>query len=315
MRKRFHILIFAVFVTICTNAQLKVHTDGDIGIDVTDPVSDFQIGSIGTSYAKVSFYNSSTSSSSRGLAVYQEPTSSWAYGSVASVRYGTGGSGSHKLVGAYGSAYRGSTPTLRRTYGLYGITGNGYDGFNYGVYGYLLGDRDGAAVFGTTNGDVDIPGNYAGYFSGNVYITGTLSAEDVTDRSDASLKKDIRNLESNNVEKIQQLNGVKYKFRHQTELDDFVLPQNDSTTLESLQKDLDSPKYTSDRIGLIAQDLQKVFPELVVENDEGYLAIRYNGLIPILVEAIKEQQIEIESLKQDIVDLQSAENNGPSQLE
>jgi len=122
MRKRFHLLIFAVFITICANAQLKVHTDGDIGIDVTDPVSKFQVDTTRTSPAKVSIHNSSTTTSSRGLACYQSITSDKAYGSVSSVLQGSGG---NKLFGAYGSAYRGSTATSSRSYGVYGIAGNG----------------------------------------------------------------------------------------------------------------------------------------------------------------------------------------------
>lgn len=51
-------------------------------------------------------------------------------------------------------------------------------------------------------------------------------------------------------------------------------------------------------IGFIAQDLQKILPELVTENgDDKLLAVNYTSLIPILIKAIQEQQIEIELLK------------------
>jgi hypothetical protein len=46
--------------------------------------------------------------------------------------------------------------------------------------------------------------------------------------------------------------------------------------------------------------LQQVCPELVYENSNGLLSINYLEIIPILIEAIKEQQIEIEELKNKI---------------
>ena len=49
--------------------------------------------------------------------------------------------------------------------------------------------------------------------------------------------------------------------------------------------------------GLIAQEVQKEFPEMVIREDDGYLAIDYIQMIPVLVECIKELKIEIDSIK------------------
>jgi len=49
--------------------------------------------------------------------------------------------------------------------------------------------------------------------------------------------------------------------------------------------------------GLIAQEVQKEFPEMVIKEDDGYLSIDYIQMIPVLVECIKELKIEIDSLK------------------
>ena len=43
-------------------------------------------------------------------------------------------------------------------------------------------------------------------------------------------------------------------------------------------------------IGLVAQEVEKVFPELVAENEQGYKGIAYSKLTAVLIEAIKEQQ-------------------------
>ena len=51
-----------------------------------------------------------------------------------------------------------------------------------------------------------------------------------------------------------------------------------------------------EQIGVIAQELQKVLPELVSESDDR-LSVNYNGIIGVLIEAIKEQQKQIDELK------------------
>jgi len=54
---------------------------------------------------------------------------------------------------------------------------------------------------------------------------------------------------------------------------------------------------TTDRYGFIAQELQEVFPELVDEDEEGFLNVDYVGLIPILVEAVKELESRVETME------------------
>ena len=50
------------------------------------------------------------------------------------------------------------------------------------------------------------------------------------------------------------------------------------------------------KIGLLAQDIEKVFPELVSES-HGIKSVNYQGLVPVLINALKEQQSEIDELK------------------
>jgi len=50
------------------------------------------------------------------------------------------------------------------------------------------------------------------------------------------------------------------------------------------------------RLGFIAQDLKAIFPELVDEDKDGYMYVDYVGLIPVLVESVKEQQAQIDEL-------------------
>jgi DNA-binding MltR family transcriptional regulator len=75
--------------------------------------------------------------------------------------------------------------------------------------------------------------------------------------------------------------------------------QADIAALQEVQEKLKTDKRT--RLGFIAQDVQAIFPELVEEDAEGYLSVDYLGLIPVLVEAIKEQQVQIEELQKKAI--------------
>lgn len=61
-------------------------------------------------------------------------------------------------------------------------------------------------------------------------------------------------------------------------------------------------------IGVIAQEVQAQFPEIVNEDANGYLGVGYERLVPILIEAIKEQQKQIEALKKEVELLKNNNN-------
>jgi hypothetical protein len=67
------------------------------------------------------------------------------------------------------------------------------------------------------------------------------------------------------------------------------------------------PELPSGRqVGFIAQDVERVFPELVYSNVDGYKQIDYSLFTPILVEALKEQQKTITALKQENIELKAS---------
>lgn len=98
---------------------------------------------------------------------------------------------------------------------------------------------------------------------------GRLSATFLNSLSDEKLKKDISTID-NAVDKVMQLRGVDYTWKQSEEKSK----------------------------GVIAQELQKVLPELVSESDDR-LSVNYNGIVGVLIEAIKEQQKQIDELKGD----------------
>ncbi len=58
---------------------------------------------------------------------------------------------------------------------------------------------------------------------------------------------------------------------------------------------IDKTKDNDLQFGLLAQEVQKVYPELVKQNPAGELSVNYTGLIPVLLESVKEQQQQIEN--------------------
>ena len=107
-------------------------------------------------------------------------------------------------------------------------------------------------------------------------VNGTVRAANFITSSDERFKKDINKL-SGSLEKLSQVQGVSYTFNSEK------------------FKNRSFPLNT--HFGVIAQDVQKVFPSMVYTDDEGYLSVNYTELIPVLIEAIKELNEEITRLK------------------
>ena len=82
-------------------------------------------------------------------------------------------------------------------------------------------------------------------------------------------------------------------------------------TLISLMQ-LDAKRYTmkadkeqKQKIGLLAQEVQKVFPELVSEDKNGMLAVNYQALVPVLINALKEQEGNYHELEKELSELET----------
>jgi hypothetical protein len=125
----------------------------------------------------------------------------------------------------------------------------------------------GNVVFRLNGGD-----RFTIFPTGNATLTGSL-----TQNSDARLKKNILPI-CNAMQQLMLINGYHYYWK-------------------GLQQDTDM------QAGVLAQELQTVFPELVKQDEAGILSVNYSGLIPYMIQAAKEQQKQIESKQQQIDDL------------
>jgi hypothetical protein len=308
----FLFLFFGIFVQF-TQAQIKVSSANNVGIGTETPLSKLSVGNSGNALSKVYIENSATTGLQRALQIYQlAPTYSYgndfAYGGNSSIGLSAAG---YKHVGFIASALGSVALTTGRSYGLYGQAGNALSGYNYAVYAQLAGSNNGAAVYGTIPGKVDnaIAGKYAGYFNGPVLITDSLKVnlnircQSLVQTSDVSLKKNVSSLPAGNLYKISMLNGITYQFLTPSELNMNNKTDGDTSVVMSIKTEVKLPQTEKTHIGFSAQEVKEVFPDLVVADQDGLLGIDYSGLIPVLVEAIKEQQVQVEALKKEIIQL------------
>jgi hypothetical protein len=112
-------------------------------------------------------------------------------------------------------------------------------------------------------------------------VNGRLKTQGINELSDVRYKKDIQTL-TNALANIEKLRGVSYDWKQ----------------AEFPEKNFDSKH----QIGLIAQELELVFPELVNTDAEGYKSVDYSKLVAVLIEAVKEQQTEISVLQNQMKD-------------
>lgn len=180
-----------------------------------------------------------------------------------------------------------------KSIGLYSLAGNCKDG-NWGVTGLIGGSTSfpGIGVFGssTTNMFTPSSGRYAGLFYGDVIVTANLTASSVTTTSDYRLKKNIQTLTRESaLDNVLRMNAVSYN-----------LKQRDvkfSDGKQGTYYEENSPILENTHYGLIAQELQEIYPELVLEGGDGYLSINYTEIIPLLIQSIQELKGEIDGLK------------------
>lgn len=141
--------------------------------------------------------------------------------------------------------------------------------------GYLTYGNNGATNSGLyydqTNNEISIWTTSSKRFSvdssGNANSTGNFTAAgDVTAYSDERLKSDIQTI-TNALELVKQLRGTAYI------------------------------KDGKASLGVVAQEVQKVIPQVVHEGSDGYLSVAYGNIVGVLIEAVKELNAKVEEMK------------------
>ena len=239
-------------------------------IDVLGQIEMNDVGSVGIGIAPISVHEVTIQTNTKyiGLKVVSDTHGNSRFGSQ-----------------SFGDGVDAGTGTASNVYGLWAMGENGTHK-NFGLYADAFGGSNNYAIYGKNSSSTGTV--YAGYFSGNVHITGTLSPP-----SDERLKEDIQALDRRSIiSKIMQLRPVSYNYRRG----------------EYGEMNLREGK----QYGLLAQEVEAIFPEFVSEHvhpgsidedgsrrgdDITYKGVSYLDLIPLLITAIQEQQAEIDALK------------------
>jgi len=100
--------------------------------------------------------------------------------------------------------------------------------------------------------------------------------------SDKRLKENIKPLDSA-LDKVLKISGVEFDWKELTEEEKKTIHGNEGHD-----------------VGVIAQEIEEVLPEVVTTRDTGYKAVKYEKIVPLLIEAIKEQQQQINELKEKL---------------
>lgn len=108
-------------------------------------------------------------------------------------------------------------------------------------------------------------------------VAGNVKAVSFINNSDRKLKKNIETLDAG-LEKVLALRGVRYDFK----------------------QDVGKKLPQGEQIGLIAQEVESVLPEVVHDGADGYKSVNYAALVAPLIEAVKEQQAQIDALKAEV---------------
>lgn len=282
--------------TVSMNAQLRVINNGNVGIHLADtvtPLSQLAIGNGGINNASLSVYKNGLLTGETYYGQYSYVTTS-VYNATEYAFSGVCRGKALTKIGIAGDV-TGGINSQARSYGVFGATSGSTSGYNYGVYGLLKTGNSthyGAGVFGSNEeGEIPAVERLAGYFRGRTRVVGDFFATTVNTTSDARLKTNVANVNKDILVQINKLRPIQFNWQ-QIEYSISNDTTSAKTTFFSKDTEFDRKHY-----GFLAQEVQKLFPELVHEDGEGYLSINYVELIPLLAQSIQELSAEVEELK------------------
>ena len=303
-------LLFIHILCICAlsiSAQVRVQNSGYMGIGAGAGtlLSRFSVGGLGATDA-TAYISSGTTHGLKiatnaydiGYGLHAKATNCTSNGTAVGVQ-GEGqtnlSQGCSRGIGIGVRGIAGSiSPSVPRAYGVSGLISANTGAGVYGGYGST---------------EAVLTGKYAGYFDGNVHVTGTVTATNIAP-SDSRLKKNVLDLNyRQTLDKLMLLRPVEYNMQQVTFEADSIDSRGEEVTYSVNRYDETTPVFQHKHYGLIAQEMQKVYPDLVYEGSDGYLGIDYVSLIPMLLKVVQQQQGEIDELKAAITapKLRSAE--------
>jgi len=196
------------------------------------------------------------------------------------------GSGSDLIWGAF-NEYQPNNP------GILALT-------KYPWTGAFIVRSDGKVGISNSNPSVTLEVGSSGSIH-QVKVNGTI-----VHGSDARMKENIKDL-SNSLGKLKQLRSVSYNFK-ELEIEEPILEKylKDGVTVEQIRAARKNAQKNNAELlsrtvyGFLAQDVEKLFPDLVYKDSAGMLSVDYIGMIPLLLDGLQDQQMQIEKQQQQI---------------
>ena len=249
-------------------SRLRVTGAGNVGIGTASPSA--KLHSEGSFSGQIGYFNQTGSGGgNHGVYIDCASTGGWTFlaRNGGSARFGITGTEARIFNGV---TFQSGTSTSDKGGHIRTWAGSGYIGLTGDLTGYSAGTYSTLKANGSYI-YFDISQTYSAYMSSN----GTLNAN-----SDRRLKENIETLSTGQLDKVCNLRGVNFDWIDQ--------------------------RVTGNQVGLIAQEVQEEYPELVGDGgvEDGTLTVNYAGLVSPLIEAIKELKTKLEAAEARITELE-----------
>ncbi len=195
----------------------------------------------------------------------------------------------------------------------YGVVSNGGGSYNKNIG--IMGGLEDSSSLGTSNAGIygssstsdyfQYSGTYAGYFNGDVRITGatysTLLSPSPVSSSTTAMALDENQRGTSTIEKLSLITPIVVTGEEETVAplsDDYVqmaesLGEKVPEDVQPVQTRMPSVRYSIDE-----ESLREAYPELVYEDKDGHVSINYVEMVPLLVQSIKELKQQVDELQQ-----------------
>ena len=299
-----------IYLTVCclclmatsTYGQFRITSNGNISINSSEtPLSTISLGSAGYDLYNVSIVGDKCGiyslSAGGGL--------NWVYAG----EFRSYVDGYNFAVGIKGDvkSQEEDQQNRGRAFGVFGSAGFATSGWNYGVFGRIMGTSYGAGVYGTSSNSENgtyVDGRYAGYFNGNTKVKGNLTVtgsingiilSPSVQTPTASLQTYTSADAESIVDKMAGLNAIEYYNTMPAFANAAV--SGDTVAAVPTMTEIEASTFEKKHYALSADALEDIYPDLVYENADGSKSINYIEMIPLLVQSINELNAKIAVLE------------------
>ena len=152
----------------------------------------------------------------------------------------------------------------------------------------------------------NIQGYYAGYFHGNTNLAGRTTAQEIYTPADTRLRENVEFVGNNNrgdcqtLDNLLKMNVLEFNMKNSLTV---KAPDNQEEMAEEVRQAYEYMKKDEEELfsrrhfGLSAQELQEIYPNLVLKGQDGYLYINYQEMVPVLIRSIQELKQELDDMK------------------